>query len=256
MQSSLKIIRNHKTLMEKEDPLTLALRHNFVKIINHKNTATGETTENDQIANQVIEEANKQAEEILAEAHRKAKENARQLAEREMEKAYEEGFSKGYEEGLTKANNEAKIIRNQASVVLKQAETHRAETLENLEKDIINLSVDIAQKLIARQLSLEPETVISIAHEAIQLIKTREKVTIFINPAENEVFELYKGELHRMLPANASLDLITDEAITPGGCIVETEHGKVEATLESRWDTLLENLGLRREDNSINEHQS
>lgn len=238
MPFSPKIIRSIPPNGESKHQVTLQLRHDFPGPREPE-----EKVDYSETGRQIIARARAEAEQILARAQREAEERARQLAE----KAREEGYKQGYREGIEQARAEAEEIRSRARQVLKQAEEQRAKTLESLEREIIGLSVDIAEKILARQLSLDPETVLAIAREALQLVKDREHITIFFNPADRETFEKNTEELKRLLPAHASLNLLSDDSITPGGCIVESEHGKVEATLEARWEAILESLGVERE---------
>lgn len=237
MPFSPKIIRSRPPCGENNPRLTLELRYEFPRPQQPQ-----ETPDYQETGREIIAAAEAKANRILDNARKEAENKAKQLAK----EAREEGFRQGYRQALEEARKEAEEIRNQARDVLKQAEEQRAKTLDSLEQEIIALSIDIAEKILARQLSIEPETVIAIAREAIQLVKQREKVTIFHNPADMEIFEQYREDLQRLLPANASLEFITDKIIAPGGCIVKTEHGRVEATLDSRWQAIFESLGIGR----------
>lgn len=222
---------------ENKPELTLEIRHNFPR-----EQPQEEAVDYHEVKRDIIARAEARAKQIIDQANKQAENNAQKLAE----KAREEGYRQGYREALEQARNEAEEIRSQARKVLQQAEEQRAKILDSLEEEILLLSLDIAEKIIGQKLTMEPESVMAIAREAVQLVKNRDTVTIFHNPADLEIFEQYREDLQKLLPAHASLVFISDEIISPGGCIVETEHGRVEATLESRREAVLESLGLGR----------
>lgn len=222
-----------------DSPLTLEIRHNF-------NIApdSREDSKSTETGRKIIADAKKKAEQILARAEEEARDNAQKTADKAEKEGYRQGFESGRQQALKEAGEEADEIRNKAREVLRQAEQERTKTLESMEKEIIELSVDIAEKIIAQQLSVDNETVISIAREAIQLAQNTKRVNVFFNPADRNAFENNEEELQRLLPVGASMVLIHDKAISPGSCVIETEHGRIDATLDSRWQAIMESLGL------------
>ncbi|MTI86008.1 MAG: hypothetical protein FH756_19450 [Firmicutes bacterium] len=239
MLYSPKIIRKYIPDEDLNRPLTLEIRHNF-----NLSQESQESIDYSETGRKIIADAQKEAEQLLARTQKEAQENAEKMADRAEKEGYQQGLEKGRQEALEQARAEADKIRDEAREVLSQAEQERARTLGSMEKEIIALSVDIAERIIAQQLSLDGDTVISIAREAIQLAQNTKRVNLFFNPADSNAFENYEQELQRLIPVNASMVLVHDKAISPGSCIVETEHGRIEATLDSRWQAILNSLGV------------
>lgn len=193
-------------------------------------------------AEEVITRARSTADEIISEV--------RLEAEKIREEAYQAGFSQGrvegidqgYREGIALAQEEASAIRGQAMEVLDQAEKIRRQTMGAMEQEVVDLAREIAERLLSAQLALDPQTVVNIAAESLRLVADRLNVVLYINPADLELFESKKGELQGLLPAKAELKVVTDRSIRPGGCRVETEQGKVDATLEKRMEELIKVL--------------
>lgn len=184
----------------------------------------------------IVARAREDARRILDEARAEAQEITR--------RAYTEGFARGYDEALKKAEQEAKEIRTRAREVLGQAGEIRKKTFEVLEEEIIDLAVEIAERLVARQLDLNPETVVSIAGEAIEAVKDCEQIVLYVNPDDVQVVKDKKEELLSLMPAETVLRVIGDADIERGVCVVETKSGMVDATLDTRWELMLEALGL------------
>lgn len=195
-------------------------------------------------------EAEEKAAKIIAEAER----SASQIAERVREKALEEaealkveaareGFEEGRQEALNKAAYDASTIREQARSVLRQAEEQRRQSIESLESEIVRLAIEMTEKLLSARLNMDPRVIVEIAKEAIGKLHKRDQVALWVNPSEADLYEERRGELEKNLSPKGELIIIKDPDIKPGGCVAETENGRVDATLDSRWQALLEALG-------------
>lgn len=167
---------------------------------------------------------------------------ARIEADRIREAAQADGYREGYEEGYRQAERAGREIRARAEAVLKQAREIRAQTLDTLEPEVLALAVDIARRLVAEQLALEPEAIRSIVRTALERVRDRERFLVYAHPRDAQVLEAHPDDFRRLVAADAEVKVIADEEVRPGGCRIETELGVVDATLESRWGALLEAL--------------
>jgi len=181
---------------------------------------------------ELLDNAGREAGEIV----RKARAEAEEIA-RETRRA---GYEEGYRDAFDKAGEEAESLRAEARDVLRQAERIYREKLGSLKDDIISLALDIAEKIVAAQLSLDREMVLNIAAEALRMVSDRERVTLFVHPSEGELFRSRKGDLEKVMTDRAVIQVVADPAVSPGGCLVDTEQGTVDASLDARWKNLLD----------------
>lgn len=202
---------------------------------------------------QATAQAAAQAQEIVSAARASADEiirQAQQASEQIKQEAYQNAFNQGqlegsdagYREGIAKAEEEAATMRAQAAQVLEQTEKLRRQTLSAMEQEIVDLALEIAEKLLSAQLTLEPQMVMQVAVESLRLVADRLNVVLYINPLELELVENRKDKLRNVLPARAQLQVIADSSVQPGGCRVETEQGRVDATMETRRTELIKAL--------------
>ena len=180
------------------------------------------------------EKARLEAEEIVAQA----KADRDKIAT----EAQETGFQKGYNDGLTTGKSEANRLRLEAQEVLDQAKVLLKETVAETEPKIIDLAVEITTKLIQVQLELSPQQIKIIAQEALQKVKGGKNYIIHVNPKDAEVLRSNKELLLQELPGNVTLRIIVDQQITPGGCLVDTEQGQIEATIDGQLDRVKKTL--------------
>jgi len=193
-------------------------------------------------AAEIIARAQDNAEKIIREAHEQALAAAENLARRAEEEGYHKGYARGYQEGLDRAAADGRAIREEARDVLRQAREIWQKTLEAMESEIVSLAREIAEKILAAQLTLDPPVVMAIVREALELVRNKEQVVLYVNPEEVELVRQNNEELLQVLSPEATLHIIGDAGIERGGCRVETEDRKIEATLKERWRAIQEAL--------------
>ncbi|HAU32308.1 MAG: Flagellar assembly protein FliH/Type III secretion system HrpE [Desulfotomaculum sp. 46_296] len=178
--------------------------------------------------------ANDEAEKIL--------EKARVEAEEIYFQAKREGSLAGYRESLEKANQEAEEIRQKALHLLKEAHEVKRKTFEGMEDEIVLLSCEIAERIVNKQLTIEPETVYEIAKEAIGAVSDKEQVDLMVNAHDFDIFQKNREDILTRLPGGAKLNILTEPSIKQGGLKIRTSREEVDATIDNRWEVLKTNL--------------
>ncbi|MGQ9556356.1 MAG: FliH/SctL family protein [Desulfurispora sp.] len=204
--------------------------------------------ESQQLLRQAAEElqrAREEADRIIAAARQEAEsllEQARQQAAAEALEEKEKARQQGRQEILSKAMADATAIREQARQVLRQAEELYRQRLDALAGDVIDLARQIAEKLVHRQLELDPETVLSTAGAAIELLRQQEQLVLYVPPQEMALYSRNLEQLQRLLPPGSRLGLLADSSLSPGECVLESPHGRVDASWAARWQAVKEIL--------------
>jgi len=228
---------------------SIDLRHDFVRKNNNslsQNEPQPNVMELLASARKEAEKIKKQAQAEAAELMESTKQKASAKAEQIKADAAQKGYDEGYRSALEEAGKDAEKIRARAKSVLEQAEENRREKLNNLKEEVRELAIDIAEKIVAKELEIKPDAVLAVVQEAIQLVNNRKYIVLWVHPEEKEICQKHREQLMKHLPPKAEVNIMTDDIVARGGCIVETDYGKVDATLSNRWQTLLKviNEGL------------
>lgn len=109
----------------------------------------------------------------------------------------------------------------------------RDTALAEVERDALRLAVRIAEKIIGRELEQRPDTIADIAAAAIRHARQHEMLTVRINPADVPRVQENRARLDATGRARL-LDIVSDQRVRPGGCIIESESGTVDAELETQ----------------------
>lgn len=185
------------------------------------------------IKNQTLA-ARRDAEDIVTQARQEA-ETIIQNAIKEAELVLDEAYREGTERALTEFEKHLLDIRE-----------IRANVLLNAERDLLTLSVRIAEKILGKELTSNKKAVADIVSTALRNARQREKVTVFVNPSDLATVTS-EGEKFSSNEKIRLLDFVADPSVPVGGCVIETEVGKIDARLETQFK-VIENALLSQSD--------
>ncbi|MNG11069.1 flagellar assembly protein H [compost metagenome] len=95
----------------------------------------------------------------------------------------------------------------------------------------------MAREVIGRELRSDSSQIARVLREALKLLPMgADNIRIHINPQD---FEQAKALRERH---EERWKLLEDEALLPGGCRIETDHSRIDATMETRIDKALAQL--------------
>ena len=109
------------------------------------------------------------------------------------------------------------------------------EVFDYIAPEILEISVDIAQKIIKKEVSQNPEIVLEKITEILKTLPKEEpKVTIRVNPMQVSIAKQAIPDMLEAAGLDTKIVVLQDEAVTEGGCIVTTNNGVIDATIESQ----------------------
>ncbi|BBP78556.1 flagellar assembly protein FliH [Pseudomonas gingeri NCPPB 3146 = LMG 5327] len=161
------------------------------------------------------------------------------------QEAYNEGFAVGEREGFhstqIRVRQEAEVALSAKLVNLEALMGNLfapiAEQDQQIEKSLVGLVGHIARQVIQRELKTDSSQIEHVLRETLKLLPLgAENVRLYINPQD---FEQVKALRERH---EATWRIVEDEALLPGGCRVETEHSRIDASVETRIEQALAQL--------------
>ncbi|MCI9876696.1 flagellar assembly protein FliH [Pseudomonas atacamensis] len=161
------------------------------------------------------------------------------------QEAYNEGFAIGEKEGFhsttLKVRQEAEtaLAAKIASLELLMANLFEpiAEQDTQIEKSLVDLVQHITKQVIKRELAIDSTQIEHVMRDALKLLPLGvENVRLYINPQD---FAQVKALRERH---EETWRIVEDESLLPGGCRVETEHSRIDASVESRVTQVMAKL--------------
>ncbi|OSS41623.1 Flagellar assembly protein FliH [Desulfurella amilsii] len=160
------------------------------------------------------------------------------------QKAFNEGYEKGknesaldYEQKLSSLKNqyEAKLLNSNAE--LKQSIqsidtkfSEMKEAIKNIENDIVNIAIEISQKIIEKEIQ-NPETLKNLIKKTLSFAKS-DKVKLKLNAKQAKLIE---GEFE-------NIEIIGDPALEMGTIIIEEDSNIIDASINTKLEELKRSL--------------
>lgn len=188
--------------------------------------------------NTILAQAQAQADQMLKEAAEKAEEL--------KESAQQEGYQRGLAEGKKSAREEIETQMQQkicaanqkAQHTIQLAEEDQKEALINAERQMIEIAMAIAEKIVSDDFSSHKEAVIDLVKKALEKVKNQSSITIKVADEDYERVLEARHSLQAQLDGQDKLTIVSDPLVGQGGCLIESESGTVDARLKTQFEAL------------------
>lgn len=164
--------------------------------------------------------------------------------------AYHDGFEQGKLAGAQEARQALepvvqKEVQQQAhrvSQLLQKLQTDSDRLDDTLANQLLELACDLARQVVRRELATPVEPLRAVVQEALSLaVQDGRPATLRLHPQDAALLQEGLGDAL----ADTRVKVQADASLTPGGCVLESTQGAVDATVEKRWARAVANLGLQ-----------
>jgi flagellar assembly protein FliH len=158
--------------------------------------------------------------------------------------AFEQGRKKGIEE--ERAQGQAKIDEELKRVIYLANQIGRAQVaaLEEQERDIVEVALAIAQKIILREVETDKEFIVRQVRQILGLLLNTSLVTLKVHPQDFEVLEPLHQDLRIEFGGGDHLIIERHEDVELGGCLVEQTGLQLDTRLQQQLETVAMEFGL------------
>ena len=157
---------------------------------------------------------------------------AEQIREQARAEGYAEGRSAGHEYGAT----EMDLATRALGEVMQDIESLRVELVAAIEHDAIQLGLQLAEKILGGTRQLPNERILETVQGGLRRVTDRRKIAVLVNPAELEAVSSAIVELTTGSSGVELCDIQPDERVEPGGAIVRTAEGEVDASVDTQLE--------------------
>lgn len=196
--------------------------------------------------------------ESIREQTRQMLIKAQQEVEKIKKQAAEQGRQKGLAQGMLEAEKKndqllkkktEQFVQDRIKTVLpllqqasKEVAHEKQACLSRWESQAIDLVVAITEKIVHRSLALDTEIIKERIEEVLKLTIGNSQITIRIAEQDLESLDSCRETVIATLAQHADVKLIGDPSLSPGDVLVNTEHGQVDARIETQLNRIAEEL--------------
>ena len=216
-----------------------------------ENLAT-DTKEQEEKANIRIEQAQSTANMILQKAEEEAiakstliikegRDKIKMEASIALESAKEEGYHQGYEKGQIEAQN----LVEEGRQIVEAAKEERQKLLDDLEPEIIEMVINIADKLISEEINHNKDTILFLIRKTLEGISSDVfDLSIKVSPDDYDHVMDNKDIVAKNTLSIENMQLIKDATLNKGACIIETPFGSIKSNVDEAFAEIKKQMRL------------
>lgn len=206
-------------------------------------------TDAKEFAERQVRDAADEADRMLAEAKQQIEawwQEQRQQDEDLVEAIKAEGFNQGYEEGKAHAEEmlqqQINEMMDEASRVLKLAYSEKETIIQEAEPFVVELSCAIAEKVIDKELSNDPEHMLFLIKQNLARKKEQGIITLCVAPSHFAFVQAAREELELSLDSQAELQILPDPTVIDRGCVIRSSFGSIDARIDTQLKEIKKEL--------------
>lgn len=184
-------------------------------------------------AEQIVKQKQAEAAGILEKANKRADEIEQQ--------AYNAAFAQGKKDGEQLGLKEYQAKAKRLEGVLEEIASLGDAILKRYETELVLLCIELARAVLMHEARTSPETIISVLKSAVNEAVEGSRLEIHLNPTDARLLpESLKQELKK--PGAMPIAFLEDDAVSQGGCFIETDFGVIDATTQKRWQAVRDTM--------------
>jgi flagellar assembly protein FliH len=168
-----------------------------------------------------------------------------QQCEQRVKDAHAAALREGEAAARTRALAEVQPVIEKLARSIEDLAQIRGRLRKQAEGDTIKLSLAIARRVLRRELAIDSDAMRGLVIAALEKLQAQEICRVRTNPAQAAAITACLRES----ASNAKVEIIPDGSLQPGGVVFETNHGNLDASVDSQLAEIERGLAdhLRRQ---------
>lgn len=204
-----------------------------------------------QMSDSVIQSAKEEAEEIVNQAYDEAEKlraDAYDEAERIKQQAMEDGYNQGYSEGKETADKELSLERESLEQRLNEVEIElkekKEELLKTTECNMVEWLCRMIPEVTGVMIEGYQDVLLYIINAAMRDLDNSKHFVIKVSSEDYAEVSERKKEIYGALNPNIDLEVFEDAKLSSKQCMIETDNGMVDISLDVQLNNLMKALRL------------
>lgn len=130
----------------------------------------------------------------------------------------------GFNEGLAQFNKQLVWLEQKMKIVEHE-----------MSQKVLSIALQAAKKIVSTELKTHPQTIVDIVKNTVKPVLESKEVVIFVSKDDHSLVEEQKEALKGMFGSIKTFSIEEKEDLESGGCIIQTETGIINASLENQW---------------------
>jgi flagellar assembly protein FliH len=166
--------------------------------------------------------------------------------EQRVRQAYESGFREGEAAARQSAESQVReAVEKLAATVVEVAAT-RSDAIRRAEADTVRLSIEIARRILHRELSLDTSALEALIRAALEKLRSQEVYRVRVHPDQEQLVRACLQQIGR----DPDIEVVSDVSQPRGGAVFEISRGSLDASVETQLREIEHGLADHLEERS------
>jgi flagellar assembly protein FliH len=144
--------------------------------------------------------------------------------------AFSKGYAQGEHAGAEAAGERGEAMLHRLTQTLDELTTVRTDMIRQTERQMVQLALAIARRIVQREVSLDPDLLLAMARVALERLGDTARVTVRLHP---EDFAAARAERVAEL-TSSNVTIVADARLSRGGCRVESDMGLLDIGIDAQ----------------------
>ena len=151
---------------------------------------------------------------------------------KEKEAEYQRGLKDGLEKGQLQEQEKLKELKEKFAHIVQELVDYRKKLLKEAETTIVTIAFGFARNIVGEAIQAKQDVVQNQVKKVLEYVVGESKMVFYVHPDDVSQFDDKEG----FIPQEylSKIEIVPDEKITRGGCILETNAGTIDATIEAQ----------------------
>lgn len=174
-----------------------------------------------------------------------ALEKVKEIQEPAYQQAYDLGLEEGQRAAFEKASGEIKSRLDKIDELLISFNKIRQELLNQNEGYLIKTVYYLAEQIARFEIKGHDDRILGVLKQAVEHAQSQETVSVKLSKEDFDFLQTIKDFTKREFEFMKKVKLDHQAEIVPGGCVVETNFGTIDATIPERIQNLWNALEVK-----------
>jgi flagellar assembly protein FliH len=164
-------------------------------------------------------------------------------AEQQARQAYETGLRTGESAARKALEAETRAAIDRLTATIADIAAARPDAIQRAEADTVRLAIEIARRVLHRELSVDPNALKALTRAALAKLQSQEIHRVRVHPEQEKLVRASLQESGR----GDGIEVIADSSLPPGGILFDIGRGALDASVGTQLDEIVRGLTDRLE---------
>jgi flagellar assembly protein FliH len=159
-------------------------------------------------------------------------------AARQGKEARDAAYAEGEKAARNQDAAEVRKVVEKLALSIQELAGLRPKLRSQAEGDVVRLAMAIAKRVVHRELTLDPDSIVALVKAALEKLRVQETVRVKVHPDHQKIVK----EFLARSAETAHIEVIGDASAGLGGVVFETARGEFDVSTEVQLDEIEKGL--------------